>query len=118
MFNDQQIQSTFDPRDIEKYRVVAVLAYILPILFFLPIVMDSNSTYNKHNANQSLSWLLVCIVLGVVSAILGIIPFLGFVMNLLIDAAVIIVAILLAVFAYQGNAVKIPVIGDMLVVFK
>lgn len=39
MFNDPQIQSTFDPQEIQSYKVVAVLSYIIPILFFLPVVM-------------------------------------------------------------------------------
>lgn len=118
MFNDPQIQSTFDPQDIERNKVVVVLSYIIPILFFLPIIMNPNSTYCKHHANQSLCWLIACVIIGIISAIIGLIPFLGWICNILIDVAILVIAILYAVFAYQGNAVKVPVLGDILVVFR
>lgn len=118
MFNDPQIQSTFDPQEIQSYKVVAVLSYIIPILFFLPVVMNPNSTYCKHNSNQSLCWFITCVILGILTAIIGLIPVLGWIINILVDVAILVIAILYAAFAFQGNAVKVPVLGDILNVFK
>lgn len=118
MFNNPQIQSTFNPQDVEKNKLIVTLCYIFPILFFLPAVMDPNSTFCKHHSNQILSWLIVGVCIGVVSGILGLIPILGAILSIFISVGMLVLLILLAMSAYQGNAVVIPVIGEKLVVFK
>lgn len=116
--NDKEAQSSFNPADVEKYKVMAILPYIITILFFLPFVMDKNSTYCKFHSNQQLAWFIVTVVLEIVAGILGtLIPILGAIAAGLINLAVLAVSVLLAVCAYQNKAIRLPVIGSMFEIF-
>ena len=115
-FDDKEIQKGFVD-NIKANKIIAALAYIVPILFFLPIVKDKYSPFCKFHANQSLLWLIVCIVVGVIGRIIGIIPLIGGLINIVLDIVTIIIAIVLAYGAYNEKAIKLPVIGDMLKVF-
>ena len=82
-FNDINAEKTFVEADVKKHYLFAMIAYLIPILFFLPICMDGNSTYNKFHANQSLTWLIAAVVIGIIFAILGFIPLLGIIFRIL-----------------------------------
>jgi uncharacterized membrane protein len=116
-FNDINTEQTFNPPEVEKNKLLAVIAYLLPILFFVPILGDSNSTYCKFHANQSLTWLIVMIVLFIVKFILGSIPVLGVLVKLVIWLAIIAVDIAFIIGSLNGKAYRLPVIGNMLNVF-
>lgn len=116
-FNDNSAESTFDSSDIQNNKIICMIGYLIPILFFLPIVVNSQSNYCRFHSNQQLAWLIVCVVLGVLEAILGIIPILGWIINMLLGIAILAVAILLMVAAYNGKAVRIPFIGEFINVF-
>ncbi|MBR1592185.1 MAG: DUF4870 domain-containing protein [Ruminococcus sp.] len=115
-FDDEEIKLGFG-EDFQKNKIIAMIAYICPILFFLPIISNKYSPFCKFHANQSLLWLIVCIVLNVIGGILGIIPLIGKIVQFIVSLAVCAAAILLAYGAYTGKAVKLPVVGDMLKVF-
>ncbi|MFW5885357.1 MAG: hypothetical protein ACOCUF_03975, partial [Patescibacteria group bacterium] len=57
-------------------KVWSIVGYILPILFFLPLVMEDlkSNKYSKFHANQQLVLLLTGIAVNIVG---GIIPILG-----------------------------------------
>ncbi|MBQ8297712.1 MAG: hypothetical protein IJX77_08025 [Ruminococcus sp.] len=117
IFNDTTAQSTFDSKDVEDNKLIVTICYFLPILFFLPIIMNSNSAYCRFHANQILSWLVVGVVVGIVMAIIGIIPILGAILNAVIGLAILVVAILLMMSAYAGKAVRIPFVGSLIQIF-
>ena len=73
-FNDEKTASTFSPEDVQKYSVQAIIGYLTPILFFLPIVLDRNSLFCKFHANQQFTWFLITVALVLVKNIIGIIP--------------------------------------------
>lgn len=116
-FNDKTAQSTFDPADVEKNKVIVMISYIFPILFFLPVVLCGNSTFCRFHANQILSWLVFDIVLGVFMGIFALIPFIGWVFSLIFGIAMLAATILLMLSAYAGKAVRIPVIGSLIQIF-
>jgi len=116
-FNDQQAQNSFSGGDVQTYKVQAVLPYILPILFFLPIISEKNSAFCKFHANQQLAWLIVSAVLGLVGKIIGFIPILGAIVGGVIGLAWLLLSILLMISANQGKAIRIPVIGSMFEIF-
>lgn len=99
----------FTQEDIEDNKVMAALAYIL---FFLPLIVCPESAYGKFHANQGLVLLIVSvagsIVLGIISAI---IPFIGWIVQLIFSLAVLAFAILGIVNALNGKANKLPLIG-------
>lgn len=116
-FNDNSEQSGFDAADVQKFRLQAVLPYLIPILFFLPVIADKNSKFCKFHANQQLAWLIVCVVIGILMRILSIVPVLGAICCSLLSLAVIVIAILLMINAYNGKAIRIPFIGSVLNIF-
>ena len=115
-FNDKQTQATFDSADIQKNKVVCILAY-LGILFFIPYLADKNSNFCKFHANQGFIFTLLCCILFVISKILNVISIIDGILNYLIFIAMLVAMILLMISASQGKAVKIPVIGDAISIF-
>ncbi len=116
-FNDSSAQSTFSQEDISKNGVVGAIGYIIPILFFLPILMNKNSSYCKFHANQQLTWLIFGVVFGVVSAVLNLIPVVGAVITIILGIFFLAVAICLAYGAFKGMALRLPFIGDLINIF-
>lgn len=116
-FNDINTEQTFVPQEVEKNKPLAIIAYIIPILFFLPICGDKNSTYCKFHSNQCLTWLITLIVMSVVRVILAFIPVLGVILNLVIWLAILAVLFVFIIGAVKGKAYRIPVVGNLLNVF-
>lgn len=118
IFNDESEQNGFDAADVQKYKVQAVLPYLIPILFFLPIVAgDKNSKFCKFHANQQLAWLIVGIVIGILMKVLSLIPVLGAICCSLLSLAVLVIVVMLMINAYKGKAIRIPFIGSILNIF-
>lgn len=116
-FNDINTEQTFVPAEVEKNKPLAIIAYILPILFFLPILGDQNSTYCKFHANQGLTWLITLVVLSVVRIILAFIPVLGILCNILIWLALLAILIVFIIGSVKGKAYRLPFIGSLINVF-
>lgn len=95
----------YSPEDIEKNKTMAGLAYIL---FFLPLLACPDSRFGRFHANQGLLLLIVSIAGNI---ILGIIPFIGWMLYPLFSAAVLIVAVISLINAINGKAKELPVIG-------
>jgi len=96
--------------DVEKNKVMAIVGYILPILFFVPLISEAkNSPFAKFHANQQLNLLLAAIVVNVVGTI---IPILGwFIILPLGGLAVLVIAIIGIIGAAKGEMKKLPIIG-------
>ena len=117
-FNDLDTERSFDEADVKKSEVLAIIAYLIPILFFLPVVNNKNSAYCRFHSNQALTWFITLMVLGFVFKIVGIIPIIGTLLScvvypivvLAIDAAFII-------GSHKGKAYKLPFIGDLIKAF-
>lgn len=90
-----------------------IIGYIIPILFFVPLVMDDlkNNSYAKFHANQQLVLLISWIVVNVVG---GIIPFLGWFIILPIGTIILIILAIIGIInAAQGVEKKLPMIGGI-----
>jgi len=100
-----------DASDVEKNKAMAIIGYIFPILFFVPLISDAkDSPFAKFHANQQLILLIAAILINVVGSI---IPFLGQFIILPIGAVVILVlAIMGLINAVKGEMKKLPIIGD------
>lgn len=116
-FNDEEEQMKFG-EDMRKYELFAVAAYIVPILFFLPIAVDKESDFCKFHSNQALCWLIVSSVLSAIGGILGMIggPF-GLI-GTVIPLFMFLCEAFLAAGAWKGYAIRIPVLGNIINVFK
>ncbi len=101
-----------DPQDVEKNKAMAIVGYIIPILFFISLVTDAkNSPFAKFHANQQLNLLLAAIVVNIVG---GVIPFIGwFIILPLGSIFLIVIAIMGIVNAAKGAMKELPLIGGI-----
>jgi uncharacterized membrane protein len=99
-----------DSQDVEKNKAMAIVGYILPILFFVPLISDAkNSPFAKFHANQQLNLLLAAVVVNIVG---GVIPFIGWFIILPLGMIfLIVVAIMGIINASKGEMKELPLIG-------
>ena len=97
--------------DVEKNKVMAIVGYILPILFFVPLLSEESkkSPFAKFHANQQLLLLIAAVIVNVVGTI---IPILGwFIILPLGSIFLIVIAIMGIINAAKGEMKKLPLIG-------
>ena len=105
--------SEYTQEEINKDKVVCGLAYI-PILFWLPLVAGTkNSKYCKFHANNGLILLILEVIIGIVSTILNIIPFVGAITGSLLGLVSLAFIIFGMVFTFQGKVKELPFIGGI-----
>jgi len=110
MTEENQTQKA-DPQDAEKNKAFAIIGYIIPILFFIPLVTDAkNSPFAKFHANQQLDLLLFGFIGWTVSAVLSFVVIGIFLMSLVAIAGLVFM-ILGIVSAAKGEMKELPVIG-------
>ena len=103
----------------EKWKVWAILGYIFPIIFFIPLVADAKTPYTKFHANQQLLLLLGGIAVYIVKKLLGWIPLVGILVKLLLAVAGIFlfVCVILGIIAVvNGTKKPLPLIGDIIII--
>jgi len=104
-----------DSIDVEKNKVMAIIGYIIPILFFIPLVTEAkNSPFAKFHANQQLALLLACFAVNIVGVI---IPLIGwFVILPLGSLALLVFAIMGLIGAAQGKMNDLPLLGKIKII--
>jgi len=110
MEEQKEVEHKAGNKDVEANKAMAIIGYILPILFFIPLVTEAkNSPFAKFHANQQLNLLLAAIAVNIVGTI---IPILGwFIILPLGSLALIVLAILGIINAAKGEMKKLPLIG-------
>jgi len=97
-----------------KPNVAGLLSYLFGLvsglIFYL---IETKSQFVRFHAAQSIIVTLAFIVISMVTWILLFIPFLGWLMYILIGLAGFVLWILLMVKAYQGERYKSPIAGDL-----
>jgi len=101
--------------DAEKNKAMAIVGYIIPILFFIPLITDAkNSPFAKFHSNQQLILLLAAIAVNIVGSV---VPFLGWFIILPFGSiALIVLAIIGIINAAKGEMKKLPVIGGFSII--
>lgn len=101
--------------DVEKNKVMAIVGYIIPILFFVPLVTDAkNSPFAKFHANQQLLLLIGWAVINIVG---GMIPFLGwFIIVPFGNIFLLILMIMGIIHAAKGEMKALPLIGGIKII--
>ena len=105
--------SSFNPQDIQKNKTMSILAYI-GILVLIPIFAAKDSAYAKFHANQGLLLLIAEAAVGLVFGLLGLIPYIGVIFQILlwtcevIFGALSVIGIVNAVFE---KAKELPLLG-------
>lgn len=102
---------SFDQSDIEKNKVMGILAYIL---FFVPLLAARESRYAMYHANQGLILFLVALGVNIVG---GIIPFLGPLLIIPLGNLCVFVLMILGIInAANGKQAPLPLIGNFQII--
>lgn len=117
--NTADSTTSFEKSDIERNKVMAILAYI-SWLVLIPIFAAPKSKFARFHANQGLvlaiTEIIWWIVQGILSAILYAISWrLGFISSILslVNILFLVMAIIGIVNAANGKAKELPVIGKI-----
>lgn len=104
--NTPDITDQMDPADIEKNKVMGVLAY-LSWLVIIPILAAKDSPFARFHSNQGLILAIAAAIIWVV----GMIPVIGWIVSLVGNIAIFIFSILGLVNVFNGKAKELPLIG-------
>lgn len=113
--NTADCTAQYDAKDIADNKVFGVLAYI-GILFLVPLLARKDSPFAKFHTNQGLVLFIFEFISGIVFGLLSCIPFVGWIFSLagkLISLAFLVFMILGIVYAAQGQAKELPIIGKI-----
>ena len=103
----------FEKQDAEQNKVMGILAYIGPLVF-VPMFAAKESKWARFHANQGLVLFILEAAISITSSILGRIPYIGWLLSLVLwlaDVAVVVLAVLGIVSAAKGQAKELPIIG-------
>lgn len=120
-FESEDITGSFDTADIEKNKVISAIGYI-PILFLVPLLAAPQSPYAKFHANQGLILTITAFALGIAQAVLcaifGIMPifkeFVPIIIQAVVSVAILAYMVIGIIYASQGRAKKLPLIGGFI----
>ena len=105
-----------DPQDVEKNKVMAMLAYLI---FFLPLLTDAkDSPFAKYHANQGLLLLIASVVASIVGWILTLIFFVLAFIGWIFSIATLVLFIIGIMNANNGKMVPLPIIGGLATIIK
>jgi uncharacterized membrane protein len=94
--------------------VAGLLAYLfIPAIIFLVIEPYNKNRFIRFHSFQDIFFVIGCIVINIGLIFVNAIPFLGFIIALLVGLGLFIVWLVLMLKAFQGQMFKLPVIGDM-----
>lgn len=97
--------------DVEKNKAMAIVGYIIPILFFIPLVTDAkNSHFAKFHANQQLNLLLFWVVGQILATVLTFV-LIGFLIFPLVMIGGVVFMIMGIINSANGNMKELPLIG-------
>lgn len=102
--NTADTTAEYDAQDIEKNKVMAVLAYIL---FFIPLLAAKDSKFARFHTNQG----LVLFLGGIIASVVAVIPVIGWIIAPIAGLVITVLAIIGILNALNGRAKELPVIG-------
>ena len=102
--NTADTTSEYDAQDIEKNKVMAVLAYIL---FFIPLLAAKDSKFARFHTNQG----LVLFLGGIIASVVAVIPVIGWIIAPIVGLVITVLAVIGIINALNGKAKELPVIG-------
>ena len=102
--NTADTTAEYDAQDIEKNKVMAVLAYIL---FFIPLLAAKDSKFARFHTNQG----LVLFLGGIIASVVAVIPVIGWIIAPIAGLVITVLAVIGIINALNGRAKELPVIG-------
>ncbi len=110
---DQNAQPSTQGTGMDQAKLIAILGYVLPFLFFLPMVMDElkNNEFAKFHANQHLN-LLIFLVVGNVAATVLSVVLIGFLILPIVAIGGLVYMVLGIMNVVNGTMKPLPLIGQ------
>lgn len=106
--NNEQQSKTSSGLD---QNIAALLSYLLGFVTgIIFLLLEKENRFVRFHALQSIFTSVMLIVLNIV---IDFIPFIGWILALLLQPLTLVLFIILLVKAYQGEYFKLPWIGDM-----
>ncbi len=102
--NTADTTAEYDAQDIEKNKIMAVLAYVI---FLIPLLAAKESKFARFHTNQG----LVLFIGAILSSVITVIPLIGWIVAPIAGIAITILAVIGIVNAIGGKAKELPVIG-------
>lgn len=102
--NTADTTADYDAADIEKNKIMAVLAYII---FLIPLLAAKDSRFAKFHTNQGLVLFISAIIFSIVAAI----PIIGWIIAPIIGLLITVLAIIGIINALNGRTKELPIIG-------
>ena len=97
--------------DVEQNKTMAIVGYILPILFFVPLLSEHKCPFGMFHANQQLVLLLSALIVNLTGTL---IPIIGWFIILPFGSlAVFVIAVLGLLGAAKGEVKPLPFIGGI-----
>lgn len=114
-------EDSYDPQDVQSNKGLAFLSYF-GILFLIPLFVRKDSKFVRFHLNQGLVLFIIDIIMNILHRIcnylfvLYIIPSLSFGVKTLLfacDVFTVVLTIMGMVYALQGKAKELPIIGKI-----
>lgn len=103
-----------DMSDVEQNKVMAIVGYVIPLLFFVPMLSEKKSPFGMFHANQQLVLLITAILVQVVGTV---IPILGWFIILPFGMLVVFVLAIIGVInSAKGQMKSLPLIGGFSII--
>ena len=102
--NTADTTSEYDAQDIEKNKVMALLAYII---FLIPLLAAKDSKFARFHTNQG----LVLFLGGIIASVVAVIPVIGWIIAPIAGLVITVLAVIGIINALNGRAKELPVIG-------
>lgn len=102
--NTADTTAEYDAQDIEKNKVMAVLAYII---FLIPLLAAKDSKFARFHTNQG----FVLFIGAILSSVIAAIPLIGWIIAPIAGLAITVLAIIGILNALNGRAKELPLIG-------
>jgi uncharacterized membrane protein len=106
MSNDIKIKTALGIDENIEGLLCYVLGWITGIVF---LVLEKENKFVRFHAMQSLATFLV---LFIILVIIGMIPFIGWVISILISIFMLILWLFLMYKAFKGERYKLPIVGE------
>lgn len=102
----------FTPEDRERTRWLSALCYLNFIFIIIALLLEPNSKFLRYHINQS----ILLYVLVMASAVVMIVPFIGWIAGVIGSVATVVFTIMGIVRAINREARDLPIIGKYVIV--
>lgn len=118
--NTKDHTAEFAADDIKQNKAMGILAYV-SLLVLIPIFAAKDSKWARFHANNGLILAAAEVSVWIVFGLLGLIPYVGLFFSLigwLCNLVLIALSVFEIVFAAQGKARELPIIGNKIQFIK